>query len=78
MLEIEFKYYLENQKTLVEKYAGKFLVIRGNEVVGNYETFEEALKESQEKYEMGTFLIQQCLPGEDGYTQTFHTRAIFA
>ena len=78
MLEKEFKYYLAHQKELVKKYNGKFLVIIGEEVVGNYESFEEALAESQKKFKLGTFLIQQCLSGEDNYTQTFHTRAIFA
>ncbi|MFH1319599.1 MAG: DUF5678 domain-containing protein [Bacteroidota bacterium] len=78
MLEKEFKYYLDHQEELVKKYNGKFLVIIGEEVVGDHDSFEDALAESQHKYKLGTFLIQQCLPGEDSYTQTFHTRAIFA
>lgn len=78
MLEKEFKYYMAHQKELVAKYNGKFLVIIGQEVVGDYDSFESALVESQKKYTLGTFLIHQCGPGEDNYTQTFHTRAIFA
>jgi hypothetical protein len=78
MLEKEFKYYLAHQKDLVKEFNGRFLVIIGEEVVGNYDSFEEALTNSQKKYKIGTFLIQQCLPGEDSYTQTFHSRAIFA
>lgn len=78
MLNKEFQYYVSHQQELVEKYNGKFLVIIGEEIVGVYDSFEDALAESQKKYELGTFLIQQCLPGEDSYTQTFHTRAIFA
>lgn len=78
MLEKEFKYYVSHQKELVEKYNGKFLVIIGEEVVSVYDSFEDAIKQSQKKYQLGIFLIQQCLPGEDSYTQTFHTRAIFA
>lgn len=78
MLEKEFKYYIDNQNELVKKYLGKFLVIIGEQVVGSYDSYEESLSESQKKYEIGKFLIQQCLPGEDNYTQTFHTRAIFA
>ncbi|MBM3437200.1 MAG: hypothetical protein FJY07_13405 [Bacteroidetes bacterium] len=77
MLEKEFNYYVSHQKELVEKYSSKFLVIIGEVVVGTYDSFEEALLESQEKYDLGKFLIQHCLPGEDSYTQTFHTRAIF-
>lgn len=77
MLEREFKYYLSHQKELVKKYNGKFIVIVGEEVVGAYDTFEKALVESQDRFESGSFLIQECLPGEEAYTQTFHTRAIF-
>lgn len=78
MLEKEFKYYIDNQIELVKKYKGKFLVIKGERIVDAYDSFEQAVAESQGKYELGTFLIQQCLPGEDSYTQTFHTRAVFA
>lgn len=77
MLEKEFQYYIDNQQELVKKYNGKFLVIIGEEVKEVYDTFEDALLKSQEKYELGTFLIQECLPGEENYTQTFHTRAVF-
>jgi len=78
MLEKEFKYYLDNQKELVEKYDNRFIVIIDNEVIGDYESYEEALFSSCEKHELGTFLIQECTEGEDAYTQTFHSRVIFA
>lgn len=77
MLEKEFNYYLSHQKELVEKYNGKFLVIIKEEIVGYYDSFEDALAESQKKFELGKFLIQRCVSGEESYTQTFHTRAIF-
>ncbi|MBE0674887.1 MAG: hypothetical protein IH591_09525 [Bacteroidales bacterium] len=78
MLEREFKYYRDHQEELVKLFNGRTLVIIGEKVVGDYESFEEALIESQEKYEPGTYLIQKCAPGEDNFTHTFHTRAIFA
>ena len=78
MLEKEFIYYLTLQNELVENYNGKLLVIIGEEVVAHFDSFEEALDDSQKKYKLGTFLIHQCQSGEDNYTQTFHTRAIFA
>jgi len=77
MLDKEFKYYLDNQDKLVEKYNGRVLVIIGENVVGDYGTFEEALHQAMKKYELGTFLIQECTDGEDAYTQTFHSRVVF-
>ena len=77
MLEKEFKYYKDHQKDLVKKYEGRFLTIVGEEVVGDHPTQLEAYLEAKKKYEMGSFLIQHCLPGEGSYTQTFHSRVAF-
>ena len=78
MLENEFKYYLDHQSELVEKYNGKVLVIIGENVVGTFTTEQEAYFSSIKKFQLGTFLIQKCTPGADAYTQTFHSRVVFA
>lgn len=76
-LKNEFEYYLENQDDLVEKYRGKFLVIKDREVIGVYENELEAINKTKEKYELGTFLVQKCEPGSESYSQTFHSRVAF-
>ncbi len=78
MLEKEFKYYIDNQVKLVEKYNNKYIVIVGNDVIGAYDNEIKAYIESVKKYKLGSFLIQLCKPGKENYTQTFHSRAIFA
>jgi len=78
MLSKEFKYYRDNQNELLKKYNNRVLVIMGGKVVGDYDNFEKALFQSAKKYELGTFLVQECTEGEDAYTQTIHSRAIFA
>lgn len=78
MLEKEFQYFLDHQKELVDKYHGKFIVIQGDEVIGSYSSEIEAYREAQKLTPLGTFLIQECKPGNESYTQTFHSRAIFA
>jgi len=77
MLEKEFKYYLNHQEELVKKYNGKFLVIKEEKVVGAYDTKEMAYNEASSQFELGTFLIQQCLPGEQSHTETFHSQVSF-
>lgn len=72
-----FQYYLDHQEELVKKYNGKFIVIKDEGVVGAYESELDAYQDSVKKFELGTFLIQQCSPGEESYTQTFRTRVIF-
>jgi hypothetical protein len=76
MLEKEFKYYLEHQSDLVEKYNGKFIVLKNEIVIGAYSSQIEAYNETIKKEELGTFLIQLCAPGSESYTRTFHSQAI--
>lgn len=78
MLDKEFKYYLDHQGELVKQYNGRFIVIIGEKVVGDYDSYEQALYESMNKHELGTFLIQECTKGKESYTQTFHSRVVFA
>ena len=77
MLEQEFKYFTDHQDELVKQYNGKFIAIVGEQVVGAFDTEVEAYTEMKKTYAPGTFLLQQCLPGENGYTQTFYSRVAF-
>lgn len=78
MLEKEFKYFRDNQKELFAKYPNRFLVIRNESVVGDFDSFEEALAYATPLYDVGTFLIQKCTAGAESYTQTFHSRVVFS
>ena len=78
MLDREFKYYLTNKDELIKKYLGKYLIIKDETVDGAYDTEIDAYISGVSKFSLGTFLIQQCLPGDENYTQTFHSRVIFA
>jgi len=74
MLEKEFDYYKTHQDELVAKFAGKYIVIVGEEVVGAYDAAIDAYTKTQKEHALGTFLIQHCLPGVENYTLTFHSR----
>lgn len=76
-LRKEFQYYIDHQAELVEKYNGKFIVIKDCKVVGAFDSEMDAINESVKVYELGTFLVQKCEPGSDSYTQTFHSRVVF-
>ena len=77
-LQIQLDYFKAHQNELVKKYDGKFLVIKDQEVHGVYDTEMEAYTDAKKKFEMGTFLIQLCLPGQESYAQTFHSRVAFS
>ena len=73
MLEREFRHYLRHQDELLKTYDGRFIVIIGDEVVGDYGSYEEAYHTSAGRYPIGTFLIQECTEGDSAYTLTFHS-----
>lgn len=77
MLKEEFEYYLSHQNELLKKYAGKYLVIKNKSVIGVYDSEIDAYTETVKNEEAGTFLIQECQPGNESYTQTFRTRVVF-
>lgn len=78
MLNHEFDYYLAHQAELVKQYNGKYLIIKNQSIKAALPSIEEATKYGNENFKPGTYLIQKCSPGDNDYTQTFHSRVIFA
>ena len=57
-LEEEFNWYLANQDELVKSYDGKFIVIREQQVIGEYPSLGSAIDGTVAKgNEMGTFIV---------------------
>lgn len=72
-LEKLFQWYLNNQSELVEKYNGKYLVIKDCQVVDTYDDENTAYFAAVGKYGLGNFIIQLCTPGTDAYTIEMYT-----
>ena len=77
-LQKEFDYYLKHQDEIVEKYDGKFVVIKDGQVLGAYDDELTALTETQKSHPLGTFLVQLVSHGTAAYSQTFHSRVVFS
>jgi hypothetical protein len=73
-LHKEFEYYLAHQDELVAKYNGKYVVIKGQQVIGAYDDIREAVDTTAKTQQMGTFLVQKCTPGDNDYTRSFRSR----
>ncbi len=76
-LKDEFQFYIDHQDDLVKKHGGKFIVIKEKQVIGVFDNEMEAVREVSKQHILGTFLVQKCEPGNEGYTQTFHSRVAF-
>lgn len=74
MLNKEFQYYRNNQDALVAQYNGRFLTIVGDKVIGDYSSYLEAYVKTKATRQPGTFLIQECTPGNQAYTVNYHNR----
>ena len=72
MFDDELAFFVKNQQQLVERYSGKALVIKGNEIVAVHDTPLEAYLQVQRHQQLGTVMIQVCLPGPDAYTVTIN------
>jgi outer membrane lipoprotein-sorting protein len=76
-LKADFEFYLSHQDEMVEKYDGKYIVIKNGDVVGVYDDELTAVTKTQKSHELGTFLVQKVSKGDADYSQTFHSRAVF-
>lgn len=73
MLEKEYNYFNIHRDEFIEKFKGKFIVIKNESVLGHFNTMQEAISETSKSHELGSFLVQECIPEEQNI-QHFHTR----
>ena len=74
MLDNEFYFYRANQDKLLKDYNGRYIVIVGDKVLGDYDSYLEAYVKTKKERKPGTFLIQECTLGNEAYTVTCHNR----
>lgn len=76
MYKTELSYFIAHQKELVEKYKGKVLAIKGEQVLGAYPDALHAYLETQKTHKVGTFMLQPCVAGASAYTITINSSNI--
>jgi hypothetical protein len=58
MLDVERKYFADNLPTLLGQYAGRFIVVKDQTVVGAFGTIDEALREGARRFGLQPFLAR--------------------
>lgn len=76
-LDQEYKYFNTNRAQLLKEHLNKYIVIKDGKLIGSYDSEAEAYSETIKLHELGTFLIQRCLPEKDLPPQVFHSRVVF-
>ena len=64
MSQKNYKYFEAHLPEFMKEYENRYLVIKDETVIGNYESFDEAFMSASETEPEGTFIIQQCVTGE--------------
>jgi hypothetical protein len=59
MLEEEIHYFQENQETWKSQYPGKFVLVKGSELIGAYDTMQIALDEGSRRFGLASYLIRR-------------------
>lgn len=66
MLDRERKYFSKNKAELVASHLGKFVVIKGLELVGAFNTVEEAIGEGARRFGLEPFLVRLVAVADEG------------
>jgi hypothetical protein len=59
MLEEEIRYFEENHETWKSQYPGKFVLIKGSELIGVYDTMLAALDDGSRRFGLVSYLIRR-------------------
>lgn len=63
-LNLELKTYEENKQNLLNSDRSKFVLIKGDAIIGTYDTYDDAIKVGIDKFSNKSFLVKQILEVE--------------
>ena len=67
-MEQDFQWFKNNYAELSCRYPGKHIAIKGQRILGVYKSCVEAVRETEKREPLGTFIVQYCKGDESGYT----------
>ena len=65
MLEQERAYYDEHLDEWLTRYPGRFVVVKGDRLVGTYDTVDHAPAEGASRFGLDSFLVRRVQPTQD-------------
>ena len=73
MQKDDYDWFLKNYNALYAEYGQKYLAIKNHTVLGTYASYAEAVRNTEKKEELGTFIVQLCNGDETAYTNYIAT-----
>lgn len=60
MLDKERKYFVAHADEWARSYPGRFLVVKGEELIGDFATIDEALAAGANRFGLQSFLVRRA------------------
>ena len=60
LLKVEIAYYDEHARELLLEYPNRFVLIHGDQLIGDFESRSEAVGEGVRRYGRGPFLVRRA------------------
>ena len=56
----EYLWFKEHEETLMRRYYGRYIVIKNEQIIGDYGSWRLARQLTVKEHKPGTFIIQHC------------------
>ena len=63
----DFVWFKEHYEEFQKTYGNAFLVIKNKKVIGVYESYGQAVRETEKTEPIGTFIVQECSQSHAAY-----------
>ena len=77
MTSKNYEYFKENFETLYSKYKDKYIVIKDCNIIGVFDSFDEAVTETLKTEKLGEFSIQHCSRDEIEGANFYNNNVVF-
>ncbi len=64
----DYDWFLQNYEELFNEYGVSYLAIKKRKVLGKYNSYAEAVLETEKTEPLGSFIVQYCNGDESAYT----------
>jgi hypothetical protein len=76
-LHADFDFYVNHHHELAEKYEGRYIVLKNQEVIADYPSAFEAYTDMDNKKLLGTCIIQYCSADPASYTTQIFSPIVY-
>jgi len=70
-MDKDFDFFLQNMEELYKEHGHIFVAVKNRNILGTYDTFNNALETTLKTEQVGTFLIQECFENREKLVHHF-------